>query len=110
MLVEYHPSHLRPSEEELRRSEEARRKGDEAARKRKLDTELQRARNKQRVGDVLTPRGGGKKKMDASAAPCHGVVYHGTCNKEGCNFDHDPGRCAAFKEKHPDGPPQREKK
>jgi hypothetical protein len=34
-------------------------------------------------------------------------VYHGVCKKEGCRFDHDAGRCAAFKAEHPNGPPAR---
>ena len=48
-----------------------------------------------------------KKKVDAGANPCHGVVYSGVCTKADCQFDHHAGRCKAFKEAHPDGPPPR---
>ena len=103
-----------PSDEELRRGEEAQRQKQAAAAKRKRETEAQAQRERLKLGRIdegATPRGGSKmKRIDASAAPCHGMVYHGVCNKENCNFDHDPGRCAAFKEKHPAGPPRAERK
>ena len=109
MLIEYHPSHLRPSEEELRRSEEAAR---QRAKKRREAEAAEAARKKARLVPLgrpdETPRGGGaKKKMDPTCAPCHGIVYHGSCKKADCPFDHDEARCKAFKEAHPDGPPGR---
>ena len=113
MLVEYHPSHLRPSDEELRKAEEASRQKKAAGEKRRLEQLAAEAKKYRiaRVGDdgghPATPRGGKAKKIDASVAPCHGVAYHGVCNKEECPFDHDVARCKAFKEANPDGPPKK---
>lgn len=111
MLTEYHPSHLRPSEEELHRSDEIAR---QRSKRRREAEAAEAARRKARlakpeaVKQEETPRGGvSRKKMDATCAPCHGIVYHGSCKKPDCPFDHDEGRCKTFKEAHPDGPPGR---
>ena len=103
-------SSLERHEEELRRSEEISRQ--RAAKKRREAEAAEIARKKAKLvapgRQEETPRSGGsKKKMDATCAPCHGIVYHGSCKKPDCPFDHDEGRCKAFKEAHPDGPPAR---
>ena len=108
MLVEYHPSHLRPSEDELRRAEDVAR---QRAAKKRRDAEADLVRKKARIATPPageTPRGGAKKlKIDASCQPCHGMAYHGVCKKQDCPFDHDDSRCKAFKEANPSGPPAR---
>lgn len=91
--IEYHPRAFMPAEEDLASVETPRGKQKETPRK--------------RAGAPSAAPAAKKKHVDAGAAPCHGQVYHGVCNKEGCRFDHDPGRCAAFKAEHPSGPPRR---
>ena len=104
MLVEYHPSHLRPSEEELRRSEEHSRNRN----KKRQEAELAHKKMKLALGGKKEePPRGEKRKIDATCHPCHGVAYHGSCKKPDCPFDHDEARCKKFKEAHPDGPPAR---
>jgi hypothetical protein len=81
-----------------------------------LDEDLEEAKPKMKGGTTGAKRAGPqaaspvnkKKKIDASANPCHGVVYSGVCTKADCQFDHHAGRCKAFKEAHPDGPPRRQ--
>jgi len=93
LVIEYHPSAFRPSEEELREMDSSR-------------TQI----TPRTPGGKTKSAGGGppakKKKIDASAPPCHGVAYNGTCKKEGCKFDHDQARCKAFAAANPDGPPR----
>lgn len=113
ILVEYHPSFLRPTEEELRKVEETRTKAGTLALKRKREAEAAAAARKLLAAKppggpgATTPRGGVKKKEDPNCAPCHGQAYSGFCRKDDCPFDHDVSRCAAFKAAHPDGPPSK---
>ena len=63
--------------------------------------------DKRQRGDVTTPGTTAKKPEDSQKPPCHGQVYHGKCNRDGCGYDHNAGRCAAFKAANPDRPPAR---
>ena len=47
------------------------------------------------------------KVIDASRPPFHGIAYSGVCNRQGCTYDHHAGRCQAFKEANPEGPPRK---
>ena len=100
-LVGENSKYLEPDQEELREfeaSQKAREDKDRQARNRKAGDKHPR--------DVATP-GTAKKPEDGQKPPCHGQVYHGKCNKDGCGYDHNTGRCAAFKAAHPDKPPAR---
>ena len=53
------------------------------------------------AGPKRTPEG---QHDDEKRQPCHGIAYHGKCNKGAeCVFDHNPARCAAFRVAHPEG-------
>ena len=60
-----------------------------------------------RASPAPQPASAKKKRIDAGVNPCHGMVYNGACGKAECPFAHHAGRCKAFKEAHPDGPPAR---
>ena len=92
--IEYHPRAFLPADEDMAMLDSPRKPRVETPRKRPGGAP---------PGAPLQK----KKHTDANAAPCHGQVYHGVCKKEGCRFDHDAGRCAAFKAEHPNGPPSR---
>ena len=94
LLVEYHPSALRPNEEELREG------GARQTNSRKVGQKDKSGSG----GGTATPT---KKLIDASRPACHGIAYNGACNRPGCTFDHHVGRCKAFKEANPEGPPSR---
>ena len=99
LLVEYHPSAFRPEEEELRIAEAGR-----------GSTTPGRAPGQKSKGGGTTPQPQpkvAKKTVDKDRPPCHGIAYNGVCKKEACGFDHHAGRCKAFKEANPDGPPQK---
>ena len=95
--INYHPQAFLPMDEDLEDTSRAKKGGGGGP-----------ATGAQKRG---APSGGGqtpkKKKIDASANPCHGQVYSGACTKKECPFDHHTERCAAFKAAHPDGPPGR---
>ena len=96
IAVEYHPSAFRPTEEELREAEQSSRQA----------TPRSVGQKTKRPGEAApTPKQ--KKVIDATKPPCHGMAYHGMCNKPNCQFDHHEKRCQAFKEANPDGPPGR---
>ena len=98
--IEYKPRSFQPSDEELAGLEQARRQ-QQAPRQ---------PGEKHKGGDMATPASAKKtKKEDANAQPCHGQVYHGTCRKPGCQYDHNAGRCEAYRKKYPDGPPRGDK-
>ena len=102
-LVGENSKYLEPDHEELREfesSQKAREDKERQARSRKTGDKRQR-------GDVTTPGTTAKKPEDSQKPPCHGQVYHGKCNRDGCGYDHNAGRCAAFKAANPDKPPAR---
>jgi hypothetical protein len=102
-LVGENSKYLEPDHEELREfesSQKAREEKERQARSRKTGEKRQR-------GDVTTPGTTAKKPEDSQKPPCHGQVYHGKCNRDGCGYDHNAGRCAAFKAANPDKPPAR---
>lgn len=97
LVMEYHPSAFRPTEEEQREHENARR------------SQTRTPGTKDRRSSEPSAGGGKKPKIDANAPPCHGIVYSGRCNKPECPFDHDEKRCKAYKEAHPTRPPPKGK-
>ena len=92
--INYHPQSFLPMEEDL----------EDSKAKRKAEAE---AAARKRGGSAQNQQSAKKKKIDANANPCHGIVYNGACNRPDCQFDHHVGRCKAYKEAHPDGPPTR---
>ena len=117
-LRELHGSHLRPSDQELALFElEKRQKAaqnDKANREqaeRKAGEKARREALTRTVGPgatgVTVPGTGTAtaKPEDPTKAVCHGVAYSGVCRRDGCTFDHNKERCAAFKQRHPNGKP-----
>ena len=92
--INYHPQAFLPAEEDL----------EESRAKTKSDTKNTTTK---RASPAQQPASAKKKRIDAGVNPCHGMVYNGACAKAECPFDHHAGRCKAFKEAHPDGPPAR---
>ena len=106
LVVEYHPSAFRPSEEELKEYENATRQNTpKSTQPGKGGSKAKAPRSPAAAPQAQAAK---KQKMDPSAAPCHGIVYSGSCSKGAtCPWDHDAGRCSAMKAAHPDGPPSR---
>ena len=97
--IEFRPRDFQPSDEELLALERTPRQSRQV-----------RGKSKETGGGTSGGAAKKQKREDASAAPCHGQVYHGFCKRAECSFDHNAGRCAAFKKKNPDGPPPRAEK
>ena len=86
---------------------------EQKAREAKDRQEGEKKRGKRvRPGPGAAPPGSGAPKRtpegqydDDKRSPCHGIVYHGRCNKGAeCKYDHNATRCAAFRAAHPDRP------
>ena len=109
-LKEKHGSHLRPSDEELASFENEKRTKATANERQNRELAERRAGEKARRDAVariagIVPGTVVKKPEDPNRPPCHGVAYSGICRRDGCTFDHNKERCAAFKAKNPSGAP-----
>ena len=112
-LSDSHSRYLRPSDDELAAFEKEKRdkaaSNDKANREAALERKAgEKARREARatLNKPDAPRASGK--YDPPGKPiCHSMAFKGTCSRgDACNFEHNKEKCAAYKEKYPNGPPE----